>query len=93
MNICFLDGVDIPYTSNDSKCSKLRGAENVVINLSKELFRLGHKITVFNNVHKNTIINGVIWRNINNIDQNTNFDLAISNNDLNLFKKIKSKNI
>ena len=91
MNICFLDGVDIPYTSNDSKCSKLRGAENVVINLSKELFRLGHKITVFNNVHKNTIINGVIWRNINNIDQNTNFDLAISNNDLNLFKKIKSK--
>ncbi len=91
MNICFLDGVDIPYTSNDSRCSKLRGAENVVINLSKELFRLGHKITVFNNVHKNTIINGVIWRNINNIDQNTNFDLAISNNDLNLFKKIKSK--
>ncbi len=91
MNICFLDGVDIPYTSNDSESSKLRGAESVVINLSKELFKLGHKITVFNNVYQSTVINGIKWNNINNIDNNTNFDVAITNNDLNLFKKIKSK--
>ena len=61
MKICFLDNVDIPYTSDDSESTNLRGAENVVINLSKELLKLGNKITVFNNSHQNSTINGILF--------------------------------
>ena len=51
MNICFLDGIDIPYSSKDLNSIKIRGAENVVINLSNELSKLGNQITVFNNIN------------------------------------------
>ena len=91
MNICFLDGVDIPYTSNDLDSNKIRGAETVLINLSQELSKLGNKVTVYNNYNNNKNINGIKWSNFKNVDKNVIFDLAITNNDINLFKKIKSK--
>ena len=34
---------------------------------------------------------GILWKNFSYVNERTYFDLAISNNDLNLFKKIKSK--
>ena len=91
MNICFLDGIDNQYTSKDSESSKLRGAENVVINLSKELSKLGNNVFVYNNNQYINTINGVTWANFKYINNKIIFDLAITNNDLNLFKKIKSK--
>ena len=36
MNICFLDNTNFEYSSQDIYSYKLRGAETVLINLSKE---------------------------------------------------------
>ena len=68
MNICFLDGIDNQYTSKDSESSKLRGAENVVINLSKELSKLGNNVFVYNNNQYINTINGVTWANFKYIN-------------------------
>ena len=49
MKICFLDNTKFKYNSNDKYSEKLRGAETALINLSYELSKLGHEVTVFNN--------------------------------------------
>ena len=49
MNICFLDGSEIPYTSKDLNSKNIRGAENALIHLSNELSKLNNNIEVFNN--------------------------------------------
>ena len=56
MKICFLDNVKIPYTSKDFYSNKIRGAENVVLNLSKELSNLEHQVTVYNHCLTNAKI-------------------------------------
>ncbi len=91
MNICLLDNTDLPYTSKDIDSIKIRGAENIIINLSRELNKLGNKISIYNNCNYDCIIDGVKWSNLKNIDRNNIFDVAITNNDINLFKNIKSK--
>ncbi len=92
MNICFLDNFKFPYNYYDLNSNKVRGAENVVINLSKELSILGHKVTVFNNVDNDQIIENVKWSNIRKLKRNDLFyDVAFTNNDINLFEKINSK--
>jgi len=91
MKICFLENTIFKYDGNDLDKFKLRGAEKVLINLSSELHKIGHDITVINNCYKNTLINGVKWININSYNQKDYFDVAISNGDINLFKKISSK--
>ena len=90
MKICFLDNTKKPYTSHDIYTNKIRGAENVVLNLSRELSKLNHKITIYNNCEKNIKIDNIDWININNINDNPYYDLAISNNDIRLFDKIKA---
>ena len=90
MNICFLENTTFQYNSNYLYSHNLRGAETVLINLSKSLKKLGHVVTVFNNCPKNEVINGINWVNINHYFKNENFDLAISNNDIRLFDKIVS---
>lgn len=90
MKICFLDNSNISYTSKDLNSNKIRGAENAVINLSKELFKLDNEITVFNNCNNDCYLDGIRWVNINNIKDDIVFDIAITNNDMNLFNKIKS---
>ena len=62
MNICFLDGNKILYIKR-FRNHKIRGAENVVINLSRELYKLGHRVTIFNNVI-NFDIDGIKWKNL-----------------------------
>jgi glycosyltransferase involved in cell wall biosynthesis len=89
MNICFLEKTHFQYNSNDLYCDKLRGAETVLINLSKSLYKIGHKVTILNNCPENKIINGINWKNINHYKDNEHFDLGISNNDVKLFDKIK----
>ncbi len=88
MKICFLDNVKIPYTSKDFYSNRIRGAENVVLNLSKELSKLEHQVTVYNHCITNSKIENINWHNIENIKDNPSYDLAISNNDINLFDKI-----
>ena len=91
MNICFLDNIKTPYSSLDIKDSKIRGAENILINLSSELSKLGHNVTVINNIDKDIIVKNIRWLNINNKNlDKTLYDLAFTNNDIGLFDKIKA---
>ena len=92
MKICFFDGNNIPYTSEDINSNKIRGAENILINLSFEFAKLNHEVTIFNNCIKSKVINNVSWNNINSIKDKPYFDLAITNNDIRLLDKVKSDN-
>ena len=92
MKICFLDGIKIPYTSKDINSNKIRGAENILINLSIEFANLNHNVTIYNNCNKNEIINNVTWKNINSIKNKPHYDLAISNNDIRLLDNVISNN-
>ena len=64
MNICFIDNTDFKYDGDSIYSHKLRGAESVIINLSKSLKNLGHKVSVINNCEISKEINGVNWINI-----------------------------
>jgi len=88
MKICFLDNLKISYTSKDIYTNKIRGAENVIINLSKALSELNHDVTVYNNCNEDTKIDKINWKNINKIQKNTYYDLVISNNDTRMFDKV-----
>ena len=90
MNICFLDNSSVPYNHNDLSSNKIRGAEKAIINLSLELNNLGHKVTVLNNVNKNISFKNLRWININNYSDSIIYDVAITNNDINNFRKVKS---
>ena len=90
MKICFLDNVKTPYTSKDIYTNKIRGAENVVLNLAREISNLNHDVTIYNNCENNTKIDNINWVNINNINDNPYFDLAVSNNDIRLFDCINA---
>ena len=92
MNICFLDNIKVPYSSINLYDSKIRGAENILINLSSELNKLGHYVTVINNIEKDIEVENIRWLNINNKNLDDVFyDLAFTNNDIALFSKIKAK--
>ena len=92
MNICFVDNTNFQYDSNSIYSEMLRGAENVIINLSSALNSIGHKITIINNCPSNKVINGINWINIKTNNDVDNYDLVISNGDCNLFKYANSKN-
>ena len=90
MKICFLENTNFSYNSNDLHSPLLRGSETTLINLSLELNKLGHKLTVINNCPRNEIINSIRWLNFNNYNENETFDIAISNNDMRFFNKINA---
>ena len=91
MNICFLDNNMISYNHTSLEDSRIRGAEKTLINLSLGLNKLGHKVTVLNHTKKNVVFENIRWMNIAKYSEDTVFDIAISNNDLNNFNYIKSK--
>ena len=91
MRICFVDKTIFQYNSKDKYSKNLRGAETVLINLSKALNDLGHDITIINNCPKTEIIDGINWININDKFTINKFDIVISNGDCLLFKYAKSK--
>ena len=91
MNICFLDNNKISYDYTSLDNENIRGAEKTLINLSLKLNKLGHKITVLNHTNKKIEYENMRWINIFKYNEDTIYDLAISNNDLNNFKYIKSK--
>ena len=92
MKICFLDRTSFQYNSKDLYSKNLRGAETVLINLSKSLLKLGHQITIINNCPQSEIINEINWVNINSNFSSNKFDLVISNGDCQLFKYANSRN-
>ena len=94
MKICLLDRTNFEYSYEDLYSKKLRGAETILINLSKNLAKLGHEVFVLNNcpikIHLDKSIN---WFNI---DMSTDvhlptFDISISNADTNLLNYVKAK--
>ena len=91
MNICFLDNSGVSFNSKDIYSNKIRGAENVLINLSREFKNLGHDVVIYNNFNGNEKIDDIYWINLKHIDNNKKFDLAITNNDIALLSKINSK--
>ena len=91
MKICFIDKTTFQYTSKDKYSKNLRGAETVLINLSKALNDLGHTITIINNCPKSEKIEGINWININDNFIKEDFDIVISNGDCQLFKYARSK--
>ena len=91
MKICFLDNSNISYTSNNLNSINIRGAENVVINLSQELVKFKNDVDVFNNGSASCNINDVRWNNIKNINKDIVYDVAFTNNDIRLFDKIRAK--
>ena len=92
MKICFLDNSPIPYTPNDLNSKDIRGGENVIIHLSKELAKLNNNVEVFNNNSESQTFDNVKWTNINNTNIENVFDYAFTNNDIRLFNKISAKN-
>tara|TARA_B100001123_G_C15116969_1_gene949739 strand:- start:94 stop:1074 length:981 start_codon:yes stop_codon:yes gene_type:complete len=90
MKICFLDDVNLSYTSKDIYSNKIRGAENILINLSTEFSKLNHKVTVYNYCKNNIKIDNINWINLNSIKDKPHYDLAITNNNIKLFDKINA---
>ena len=90
MKVCFLDNNIIPYSSKDINSNKIRGAENILINLSNEISKLGNDVTVFNNYLGNDTIDNVRWSNLSQAHKDIFYDVAITNNDMRLFDKVRS---
>lgn len=93
MKICFLENTKFEYSFKDVHSSKLRGAENILINLSVNLAEMGHEIVVYNNCNIDTHNDNSNWYNINHIDNTHSlvFDVAISNGDTRLLNKVSAK--
>lgn len=91
MKICFLDKTEFQYNSNDLYSYKLRGAETVIINLANELNNLGHEIFIISNCYKDEKINNILWKNIDNYNENILYDICIANADIGLFDKVHAK--
>ena len=92
MKICFVDNTNFHYDSESINSEKLRGAETVLINITKELNLLGNEITVINNCSTSRMIENINWVNINTIKSVDYFDAVIANGDCNLFKYAISNN-
>ena len=93
MKICFIDKTEFSFSCKDINKSKLRGAESIFINLSKEVSNLGHEVIVFNNCNEDEYESAnYSWLNINRLkSKNYNFDVVISNSDCNFFKLVSAK--
>ena len=93
MKICFLDNTKFEYSYLDKYSPILRGAETILINLSENLKKLGHNVTVFNNCSTVINDNNLNWYSINKINTNStlDFDLAIANADMRLLNKVNAK--
>ena len=92
MKICFLDKTIFEYDFSNKYSPLLRGAETILINLSKSISLLGHEVFVFNNCRKNIKNNNYHWNSINQLlNKNNYFDVAITNADANLLNLVNAK--
>ena len=93
MNICFLDNNKISYDHNSLFDQNIRGAERAIINLALRLNKLGHNITVLNYVKKQSSYENIRFINIETYQDNSHYDLAITNNDINNATNLKILNL
>jgi len=92
MRVCFVDKTEFRYNYQDINKPFIRGAENILINLSLSISELGHEVVVFNNCSKEYESKNYSWLNIERINYNNiYYDMAISNNDTRLLDNINSK--
>ena len=91
MKICFLDNTKFKYSYLDKHSPLLRGAETILINLTENLKMLGHEVTVFNNCPDDVDNNSSNWFNINKVNKQMNFDIAVANADMRLLDNITAK--
>ena len=92
MKVCFLDKTEFQYDFRDINSNFIRGAENILINLSKNISLLNHEVIVFNNCFTEYKSKNFTWLNISRTKlDNFNFDIAISNNDTRLLDNINAK--
>ncbi len=91
MKICFLDNTKFKYSYLDKHSPLLRGAETILINLAENLKMLGHEVTVFNNCPDDVDNNSSNWFNINKVNKQMNFDIAVANADMRLLDTITAK--
>ena len=88
----FLDKTEFQYDFRDINSNFIRGAENILINLSKNISLLNHEVIVFNNCSNEYKSKNFTWLNITRSKLNNfNFDIAISNNDTRLLDNINAK--
>jgi len=92
MKFCFLDQTKFEYSYMDKHSPILRGAETILINLSENLKKIGHDVTVFNNCSDKIHNDSSNWYNIKKINKSENltFDVAIANADMRLLNKVNS---
>ena len=91
MKVCFIDKTEFQYNYKDINKPFIRGAENILINLSLGISELDNEVVVFNNCSSEYKSRNYSWLNIKRIDYNNiYFDVAISNNDTRLLDKINS---
>ena len=88
MKICFLDNTKFKYSYLDKHSPLLRGAETILINLTENLKMLGHEVTVFNNCSDDIDNNSSNWFNINKVNKQMSFDVAVANADMRLLDTI-----
>ena len=67
MKICFLENTEFEYSYKDVHSAKLRGAENIMINISSRLSEMGHDVMVFNNCNIDIHNDKSNWFNINKV--------------------------
>ena len=91
MKICFIDNTKFKYSYLDKHSPLLRGAETILINLTENLKMLGHEVTVFNNCSDDVDNNSSNWFNINKVNKQMNFDIAVANADMRLLDTITAK--
>ena len=60
MKICFVDSIKLEYSFEDINNQKIRGAESILINLSKALSLSGLDIMVFTNCKKENSLKNLI---------------------------------
>ncbi len=92
IKIYFLEN-SFDYNGSDLDSDKIGGSEKTLINISNELSKDDKLIVkVFNNTSKPSMIENVLWNNINQIDISDKADFVIAMSDSNLFNKMHSKN-
>ena len=69
MNICFLDSNPISYDQTYLDKNIIRGAEKALINLALEFEKIGHRITILNNIKVNKVYKNIRWLNITSISR------------------------
>ena len=65
MKICFVDSIKLEYSFEDINNQKIRGAESILINLSKALSLNGLDVMVFTNCKKENSLKNYSWLNLN----------------------------